>query len=158
MTTPWSGISLTAVADKTAALTQIYPASCTAGSGATSMGTLIRTPMEGVITNMSVESDGTNGGEIEIWDVNGDDIGADVNTSNVITQAQLTALLALGKARLIWSQKFLGSTAGRIPYAGTSNFVHGLAARYINAVVGVATGVCDLNLTVDGGFCKKHLA
>lgn len=152
--TPWADIALSAVADTTGILTQLYPASCTAGTGAQTLGNLIRKPSEGFLTNLQVEPDGTNGGEIEIWDINGADGGADVNTSTVITAAQLAAAIALGKARILYSQKFSGSSGSRLAIAHGVPFMHGLAGRYINAG---ATGTCELNITADGGFIKTQL-
>lgn len=151
--TPWADLSVTAVADTTGALTQLYPASCTAGTGALTLGNLIRMPCEGTMVSLQVEPDGTNGGEIEIWDINGADCGADVDTATAITAAQLAAALALGKARIIYSQKFSGSSGSRLAIAHGVPFMHGLAARYINQG---PVGTCQLNLTVDGGFCKKQ--
>ena len=106
---------------------------------------------------LQVETDGTNGGEIELWDINGKDVGADVDTATAITQAQLTAALALGKARIVYSQKFAGSSGARLALAHGVPFMHGLAARYINVVNAAPVGTCELNLTVDGGFRKTQL-
>lgn len=149
--TPWVITALPAVAAATGNLTQLYPDSCTAGSGAISSGTLKRSPCEGVMVTCQVEPDGTNGGEIQIWDVNGADSGADVNTAAVITNAQLLILIAAGKARQIYGQKFSGSSGARLSIAHGVVFLHGLAARYINAG---PVGTIDLNLVIDGG-CRK---
>jgi hypothetical protein len=145
--TPWV-ITLSAVAAN-GNLTQLYPGSCTAGSGATTMGTLVRTPCEGVLVNCQVEPDGTNGGEIQLWDINGADAGADVNTLAAITDVQLLAMIAAGKARQIYGQKFSGSSGSRLAIAYGVTIMHGIAARYINSV-----GTLDLNLVV-GGCCRK---
>lgn len=145
--TPWV-ITLSAVAAN-GDLTQLYPASCTAGSGLLTSGTLVRSPCEGVLVNCQVEPDGVNGGEIQLWDVNGADAGADVNTATAITNAQLAALIAAGKARQIYGQKFSGSSGSRLAIAYGVPVMHGIAARYINAA-----GTIDLNLVV-GGCCRK---
>ena len=145
--TPWV-IQLTAVA-AAGNLTQLYPDSCTAGSGATTRGTLKRSPCEGVLVNCQVEPDGINGGELQLWDVNGADIGADVNTTNVITDAQLQALITAGKARPIYGQKFSGSSGSRLAIAYGVPVMHGIAGRYVNS-----TGTLELNLVV-GGCCRK---
>ena len=152
MSTPWGGLSLTAVADTTGNATQLYPASCSAGSGATTKGTQIRRPMGGVTTSISIQTDGTDGGIIEIWDVCGSDGGADVNTLAAITATQLNALVAAGMARLIWSENFTGTSAAPMRSTQPINFVHGLAARYINS-----TGTCKVNVFADGGFCYTTL-
>lgn len=145
--TPWV-ITLSAVVAN-GNLTQLYPSSCTAGSGAMTSGTLVRSPCEGVLVNCQVEPDGTNGGEIQLWDVNGADIGADVNTLAVITDAQLLSLIAAGKARQIYGQKFSGSSGSRLAIAYGVTIMHGIAGRYINAA-----GTLELNLVV-GGCCRK---
>lgn len=147
--TPWV-IQLNAVLAN-GNLTQLYPDSCTAGSGATTSGTLKRSPCEGVLVNAQVEPDGTNGGEIQLWDVNGADIGANVDTTNVITDAQLNTLIAAGKARAIYGQKFSGSSGSRLAIAYGVTIMHGIAARYVNTP---AAGTLELNLVV-GGCCRK---
>ena len=157
MTTPWAGLSLSAVV-ATGNLKQLYPASASAGTGAGTMGCLIRCPMGGVVTNINIESDGTNGGDIEVWDIDGSDAGANVDSLDVITNAQLVAMLASGKARLMWSQSFAGSQVAPKVMAISMNFQHGIASRYSNAPAGVPTGTCNINLIVDGGVCKKSLA
>jgi hypothetical protein len=53
---------------------------------------------------------------------------------------------------LLYSQKFTGSAGSRLTIAHGCPFVHGLAARYINAGAGGPT--CQLNLIVAGG-CRK---
>ena len=153
--TPWV-ITLNAVLAN-GNLTQLYPASCTAGSGALTSGTEVRSPCEGQLVNCQVEPDGTNGGEIQLWDVNGADAGADVNTTNVITDAQLNALVAAGKARPIYGQKFSGSSGSRLAIAYGVGIMHGIAARYINPPAGVAVGNIDLNLVVSGCARKTQI-
>ena len=145
--TPWV-IQLNAVLAN-GNLTQLYPDSCTAGSGATTSGTLKRSPCEGVLVNAQVEPDGVNGGELQLWDINGADAGADVDTTNVITNAQLLAMIAAGKARAIYGQKFSGATGSRLAIAYGVTIMHGIAARYVNAA-----GTLELNLVVGGG-CRK---
>jgi hypothetical protein len=145
--TPWANISLGFVA-LTGNLTQLYPASCTAGSGAVTMGNTVRGVCEGILVSAQVEPDGTNGGTIEIWDVNGADAGADVDTATVITNAQLVAMVSAGKARIMYAQTFSG-TGARLAVAHGVTFAHGLAARFIGSA-----GTCELNLIVSGG-CRK---
>ena len=150
----WADITLAAVTDNTGDLTQLYPTVCTVGTGATTMGTQVRVPREGTLASLQVEPDGINGGEIEIWDINGADAGADVNTAAAITNAQLLALQALGQAKILYSQKFAGGSGARLAVSFGTPFVHGLAGRYINAG---AVGTCALNIVADGGFAKVHI-
>lgn len=145
--TPWV-TQLTAVAAN-GNLVQLYPDSCTPGTGANTMGNLKRSPCEGVLVNAQVEPDGINGGEIQLWDINGADAGADVDTTNVITNAQLVAMIAAGKARPIYGQKFSGASGSRLAIAYGVTIMHGIAARYVNAA-----GTLELNLVV-GGCCRK---
>lgn len=153
--TPWV-ITLNAVL-QTGNLTQLYPASCSAGSGASTSGTEVRQPCEGVLVNCQVEPDGVNGGEIQLWDVNGADAGADVNTGTTITDTQLNTLIAAGKARQIYGQKFSGSSGARLAIAYGVSIMHGIAARYINPPTGSATGTLDLNLVVSGCARKTQI-
>ena len=46
----------------------------------------------GAVVSLQVETDGTNGGIIQLWDINGLDIGANVSFLDVITNAQLVGL------------------------------------------------------------------
>lgn len=147
----WAGISLAAVA-ATGDLTQLYPDCCTVGTGATTMGTQKRTPSEGTLASLQVEPDAIDGGIIQIWDLNGADIGADVNTAAAITNAQLVLLQAAGRARLIFEQVFSGSSGARTAVSFGMPFTHGLAGRYVNT-----TGTCKLNITADGGFRKTSI-
>lgn len=149
--TPWI-VPLTAVASA-GNLTQCYVDTNTPGSGATTSGTEVRKPTEGVLFRAEVATDGTNGGVIEVWDLNGADGGADVNTATVITDAQRAAAVTLGKARLIWTQNFTGSSGARMAITRAVPFMHGLAARYINGA-----GTCTLNLLVDGGGLKTTIS
>lgn len=141
----WSGLPLTAVV-ATGDLTQLYPTWFPAGvlKATATPGQQIRKPTSGVLKGINVQTDGINGGIIEIWDVSGEDIGANVSTATAITNAQLVALQAEGRAKLIFSKDF---TANVGPFDTTRvNFMHGLAARYVNAA-----GTCKLNLGVEGG-------
>jgi hypothetical protein len=146
--TPWANLSLSAVTS-TGNLTQLYPASCTAGTGANTMGNEKRGPCEGILVNAQVETDGIDGGLIELWDVNGADAGADVDTATVITNAQLAAMVAAGKARIMYAQNFSGGSGSRLAIAHGVTFAHGLAGRFV-----AAAGSCSLNLIVSGG-CRK---
>lgn len=141
-------VPLTAVTTATGDLTQVYPSFCPAGvnPAVAVLGDQIRQPLGGKLYSTQIQTDGTNGGIIELWDVNGEDIGANVSSATTITNAQLVALQALGKAKLIYSQNFQASPI--TPFnAGYKGFAHGIAARFI-----ASAGVCNLDLSVGGGF------
>lgn len=146
--------ALTAVT-ATGNLKQIYKPECTPGPGTGVSGTQKRQPCEGVAWNVEVKTDGVNGGTIELYDMNGADVGADVDTLDVITNAQLTAAVAAKKARLMWSQQFAGSGTARLAVNRGTTFAKGLAARFSNA--GPA-GTCTLNVQWDGGERKIWIA
>lgn len=141
----------------TGILTQLYPAWVTAGvakAGSTN-GQLIRRPMQGAMHSISVEADGSNGGVIQIYDIDGGQNGADVSSATDITNAQLVAALAATppRAKLIYEQQFAGTTgSGPISPPGVYiGFMKGLAARM---VMGSPAGGCSLNLRVGGGYEK----
>lgn len=145
---------LTAVA-ATGDLTQLYPAWVSAGvakAGSTN-GQLIRRPLQGALHSIQVEADGTNGGIIQIYDIDGGQFGADVSSGTAITNAQLTTALAGGGAKLIFEQQFAGTTgSGPINAPGVYRaFLKGLAARM---TMDTPTGGCKLNLVVGGGYFK----
>ncbi len=139
----------TSLVSSTGDVQQLYPnyaPTGTAPSGATPADE-VRHPTEGQLIALQVASDGTNGGTLELYDINGIDLGIDVSSGTTITNTQLTTALAANKAKLILKQNFAGS--GLTPWAavGPASFMKGLAAR----AVGV-TGTCDLNLVVHGGY------
>lgn len=145
---------LTAVAT-TGDLTQLYPAWVSAGvakAGSTN-GQLIRRPLQGALHSIQIEADGTNGGTIQIYDIDGGDVGADVSSATAITNAQLTTLINAGKAKLIWEQQFAGTVGtGPVNAAGIFRaFMKGLAARM---TMQSPAGGCTLNLVVSGGYEK----
>lgn len=148
MSEGWAGISLT-IGVATADLKQLYPTYAAVGVvPATAVaGDQIRKSCEGTLVTLQVETDGTNAGTLELYDISGDDLGANVSTLTAITNAQLVAAIASGQAKLIFRQNFAGS--GLTPWSpvGPRSFMKGLAAR----VVGLA-GVCYLNMTVNKGF------
>ncbi len=144
--------TLTAVAASTGAIVQLYPVWCPSGVNPfapNSAGAQIRRPVEGELLNVQIQSDGTNGGVIEIWDVNGLDGGIDVSSATALTAAQVASLITRGLARLIYSQNFAGASGATNPTIVGKIFARGLAARYSNLG---PTGTCVLNLTVKGGF------
>ncbi len=138
-------------------LTQLYPAWVTAGvakAGSTN-GQLLRRPLQGALHAISVEADGSNGGIIQIYDIDGGQNGADVSSGTAITDAQLTAALAATppRAKLIFEQQFAGTVgSGPISPPGVYiGFMKGLAARM---VMDTPPGSCKLNLRVGGGYEK----
>ncbi len=143
----WAGISLSFVAAN-GNLKQLYPTWCPVGvvPSAATNGQQLRGPVEGAIVSLQVETDGTNGGIIQLWDLNGADVGADVSSLDVVTDAQLIALQALGRAKLMYEQNFTASGITP-PTTGPRSFQHGLAARFVGSA-----GACSLNLSVRGGF------
>lgn len=147
-------VTLTAVA-ATGAGTQIYYDTMTPGvaPAAHSPGTQYREPIHGVLHSLEVEPDGSDGGTLEVWDINGRDGGADVNTAAVVTNAQIAAAIAAGKGRLIYSQMFTGSTGAtvRTVRGNPMPFQHGLVARFSMAS---PAGTCKLNL-LTSGLCRK---
>jgi len=145
----WSGISLGFVA-AAGNLTQLYPTWVSNGDVATgprSPGQKIRSPMQGTLHSVQVRTDGANGGNIEIWDINGGDGGIDVSTATTITNAQLVALQNRGLAKLIYRQDFTAGFGAATPSAPPRSFLHGLAARFVGGA-----GTVELNLVVEGGF------
>ncbi len=130
-------------------VTQLYPTYAATGQdpATATVAQEVRMPCEGQLIALQLASDGTNGGILELYDINGNDLGIDVSTTTVITDTELDDAIAAGKAKLIMEQNFAGS--GLTPWApvGPASFMKGLAAR----AVGV-TGTCKLNMVVHGGY------
>lgn len=148
----WAGLQLDAVTD-TGDLTQLFPSYCPAGVNPFAphaTGAKVRRPGDGILSSVQVQTDGVNGGVIEIWDVSGLDGRIDVSSDDVITDAQLQTLIASGYAKLVYNQNFTGTSGATIPTAVNRRFARGLAARYI--VDTVTTQLCKLNLVVDKGY------
>ncbi len=148
-------IALTAVA-ASGDLQQLYPVWATAGvakAGSTN-GQLLRKTSEGAMHSIQIKTDGVNGGTLEIYDIDGETWGADVSSGTTITNAQLTAALAVNKAKLIYNISFAG-TVGSLPASAPAivgrGFMHGLAARFSNAG---PTGTATLNMIVSSGHRK----
>jgi hypothetical protein len=144
-------VDLTAVT-ATGNLKQLFPTWCSAGVVPGAVGDLRRT-YDGELKAVQVKTDNTNAGYVEIWDLTGADAGADVSSLDVVTNAQLVALQALGKAKLIWNQNFTATSGATTPNSWGKTFMHGLAARFVNAG---PTGTCTLNLDVIKGFGKTY--
>ncbi len=147
-------VPLTAVA-ATGNVTQLYPAFVSAGvaKAGSSNGQLIRRPLQGAMHSVQIEPNGSDGGLIEIWDIDGGDVGADVSSATVITNTELGTLITAGKAKKIWEQQFAGTVgSGPVNASGIFRaFMHGLAARFSNSG---PTGACTLNMVCSGGFEK----
>lgn len=149
---PWAGISLTATT-ATGNLQQLFPTYFPAGSAATTPGSLRRKTANGTLLSAQVETDGILGGILQLWDIAGDWAGANINTATTITNAELVAAQAAGRAHLIWEQNFTGSSGASLKGTSPRTFMFGLAARFIGS-----GGTCSLNLSVDGGCRLTEIA
>lgn len=109
-------------------------------------GGLLRRPVGGRIGQVSVETDATDGGIMQLFDISGLDTLDDVSSGTTITNASLVASLANGRAKLIWEQNFAASPGAPIIWNWTQGFLRGLAARF------VGSGTCSLNVIGEGGF------
>jgi hypothetical protein len=129
--------------------TQCYPTYAAAGTdpATATPSQQVRMPTDGQLISLQVASDGTNAGILELYDISGHELGINVSSATAITDAQLDAAIAAGKAKLILVQNFAGS--GLTPWAsvGPASFMKGLAARAVGAA-----GACTLNLVVHGGY------
>ncbi len=138
---------------------QLYPAWVSAGvNPATAVnGETIRRPLQGAMHSIQIEPDGSNGGMIQIYDMDGSEAGANVSSATAVTNAQIVAALAAGRAKLIYEQQFAGTVgSGPVNAAGIfRGFMKGLVARFSNGNGGAAAGTCTLNLVVDGGYRKN---
>ena len=133
----------------TGVVTQLFPPVATAGidPATATPGQLVRVPCEGQLTSGQVATDGTNALTLEIYDISGMELGINVSSATTITDAELDAAIAAGKAQLIFEQNVAGS--GLTPFApiGPARFMKGLAARAVGA-----SGTCKLNMVVQGGY------
>lgn len=112
-------------------------------------GSLVRRPAGGRVGQIAIETDGTNAGLVEIYDMSGLDVLADVSSATVITNAQLTTALAAGKAKKLWEMNISASVGAPVVWAWSHGFLRGLVARFSNSG---PTGACHLNVTGEGGF------
>lgn len=134
---------------------QLFPAWVPAGvtkAGSTN-GQLIRRAMQGAVHSIQIEPDGTNGGTIQLYDMDASLDGADVSSGTTVTNAQIVAALAATppRAKLIFEQTFAGTVgSGFVNAPGVfRGFMKGLVGRFGN---GGPTGQCTVNLVVDGGY------
>ncbi len=132
-------------------LLQIYPPDCPAGIAVATAtpAQMIREPIEGELVGFQVQTNGSDGGVFELWDVAGDDGGADVSTAAVITNAELVVAQNKGKASLLWRQNLLG-TGVTPPCPSYFRFMRGLAARW------VSSGNCSMSGNISGGYRLRH--
>lgn len=137
------------IVSATGSVTQLYPSYAAVGvdPATATPSQQVRMPTEGQLISLQLASDGSNGGLLQLFDINGNDLGINVSSAAAITDTQLDTAIAAGKAKLILEQNFAGS--GLTPWApvGPASFMKGLAAR----AVGV-TGTCKLNMVVHGGY------
>jgi hypothetical protein len=119
------------------------------------MGTEKRRPKGGALVTVQVETDGVDGGMIELFDCDGEELGADVNTLDVITNAQITAGIAAGSVRKMYEQSFVGSSGARLNIAPGTPFMKGLALRFSNSG---PTGTMKATIVSDGGFMKVQIS
>lgn len=132
---------------------QLYPVWAAAGadkSDPPATGAWVRSPMQGALHAISVQSDGAQAGVLELYDIDGNDAGADVSSATAITDTQLDALIAANKAKLIYQQTVPASAGSNIvnPPGLYIAFMRGLGARY------VSSGTCTISLRVTGGQRK----
>lgn len=144
----WAGLEVSAVTS-TGNLKQLYPTWCPAGvdPASATAGQSIRNPGNGEIYRVEVIPDGMNAGTIEIWDLSGVDVGANVSSADVVTNSQLTELQTAGKAKLLWSRAFAGDAGVQIINEIKTAFLHGLAARFV-----ASAGICTLHISASHGY------
>jgi len=150
----WVTATKSIVADD-GALFQVYPDYAPVGvdPATATNGQQMREPTSGQLVGLQVQTDGTNGGILELYDMSGTLFGINVSSTDVITNAQLVAALAAPgpkKARLIYSQNFIGSPTTYLAPMGPDFFLKGLVARVKGGPT--PTGTYKLNLTVYGGY------
>ena len=149
--TPWTKRITSVAADGN--LQQLYPDFCTAGAGVGTQGEQVRRPTEGTISEMTLSGDGTNAVLVELYDIDGNSEGADVDTLTAITNAKLTAALAKSPptAKLIGKVQLAGTDIVNFIRAGGTGVpvMKGLAIR-----VSPAGATLDVNINATGLFQK----
>ena len=141
-------------------VTQLYPASCTAGTGLNTAGTERRRPTGGTLFHAQFYAEGAAGGVVHIYDMAGLTEGAanNVDTADAMTNAFVAAEIAAGRGRLIWEQE-VAAAAGSSKTLITIPvpFVRGLAARFYTAG-GPSAATAKLTISADGGFYKSPIS
>jgi len=158
MTTTW----ITTLTDvgSTGNVTQLYPASCTAGSGASTQGTERRKPTSGTLYTAQVYTPGGTGGIIQLYDVAGlsEGVSNNVDTGVAMTNAYVAAELAAYRGRLMWEQEIAGSAgASKSLIVIPLSFMRGLAARFYTSG-GPTANTAKIIIAADGGFYKSPIS
>jgi hypothetical protein len=135
---------------------QCYPAGIgtNVAKSAATAGQWVRSPMQGALHAFSVQPDGAQAGVLELYDIDGNDAGANVSTATAITDTQLDALIASGTAKLIYKQTIPSSVGNQIvsPPGIYIAFMRGLGARY------VSSGTCVVSFRITGGSRRYQWA
>lgn len=140
-------------------VTQLFPTSCTAGTGGTTAGVERRRPTGGWIYRIDCYTPAAAGGIIEVWDVAGQTEGVNnnVDTGTAMTAAYVAAEIAAGRGRRIWAQTIVGAAGGSKNLISVPIRVErGVAARFYTAG-GPGADTAALNITVDGTFYKSPI-
>jgi len=153
---PWV-VNVTNVISSTGDLTQLYPSFTSAGSDALTLGALVRQPTDGVLLECAIYPVDAFGGILELWDLAGPLTGStNVNSGTAITNAQLTAAIARGRAKRIWSQSFKADSGlttkkftQRVPV------MFGLAVRVVDNAGGGGAGTQIYTLNLVCGGCYR---
>jgi len=128
--------------------TQLYPAWCSAGVAAGAAGDK-RRPVDGMVAELHILGDGTNAGTLQLYDMNGDDEGAEVSSAAAVTNAQIVAGLAAGRARLIADIDIAGSDK-IVTNLKNTTIMKGLVGRF------VGSGSCTLTIQSSGIYQKIY--
>lgn len=151
----WAPLTLSAVAAN-GVVTQLYPSHCAAGDVATTAGSWRRRPTQGNLYRIEVFTSDAAGGVIELYDIAGEEEGANnnVSTGTSMTDAYLDAKIAANTAKMIWTQNFKGDAASRSAlFSVHVPFLRGLAARYVN----VAGTSVQLSVVASGGYMRVQM-
>jgi hypothetical protein len=153
----WTIITLNKVDNTNGVLTALFPATCPVFNPAgTTAGSKRRRQTAGTLCRCEVKTVDAAGGQIFLYDVDGLFEGADnnVSTGDTMTAAFYASKVALGQAKLLWTQNFKGDAGSRAAiFQGLLPFTRGLAAQYVNAAGTSAT----ISLVVDGGYFVSEI-
>lgn len=132
-------------------VTQLYRSSISAGAALPiAAGGTLRRPGGGRIGSIVVETDGTNGGVIQLFDINGLDAQADVSSGTTITNTQLTNAINNGVAKKIWEQNVSAAPGSTLVWSQAFGFMRGIAARFVGAA-----GQVNLNIIGEDTACTQ---
>jgi hypothetical protein len=137
------------IVGNTGNVTQLYPewAEPGANPATATVAQQVRYPCEGKLISLQCLTNGADSFEIEIYDISGMELGIDVSSANVITDAELTAAIAAKKAKRIFKQNVAGNGLTPFTPLGPAGFMKGLAARAVGT-----SGACALNMDIEGGY------